>query len=244
MRVRSALIVVVFAGVASMAARGSSLVIDNFSCSDTVTLDGPAGATAFNASFISCPGSIGGNREDFVANLTGDGASGGSAGSVSTITTNPPANAITGTFGSGIIGFEGMQWGVIGGQPNVFDLNLDLVGDSILLQLNSDSSGSASVFFGDTAGNLLRFSASFAASSSYQDVLIPLTNPTVIGSGSNLAAANQILLDIGLDTPGGTWSIDAASIETPEPSTLVVTGIALLGAITRSFWRDLGATLR
>jgi len=64
MRVRSALIVVVFAGVASMAARGSSLVIDNFSCSDTVTLDGPAGATAFNASFISCPGSIGGNRRE------------------------------------------------------------------------------------------------------------------------------------------------------------------------------------
>ncbi|MBV9744279.1 MAG: PEP-CTERM sorting domain-containing protein [Acidobacteriia bacterium] len=220
----TALVVLLLARVAS-----ADIIIDNFSCSDTVSLSGPAGATAFNASFISCPGSIGGNREDFIANLTGNGASGGSAGSLSTVITNLPANAVVGTFGSGIIGFEGMQWGVIGGQPNVFDLNLNLVGDSILVQLQSSSAGSLLAIFGQNALNFSTFSTTFSGGPSYQDVLLPLIDPTVTGTGWNLADATQILLDVQLDTPGAFWSIDEAKIvTTPEPSTLPLMSTALL----------------
>jgi hypothetical protein len=212
----------------------ADVTIDNFSCPDSVTLDGPAGATAFNAKFISCPGSLDGFREDFIANLTGNGASGGSASSVSTITTNPPAGAITGTFGSGITGFEGIQWGV---QSGVFLLNLNLVGDSILVQIQSNSAGSLLLLFGQNLTNSSTFGATFSGGPNYQDVLIPLTNPTVTGTGWNMADVTQILLDVKLDTPGATWSIDEARIVTPEPSALLLTGICLLGVVTKSLRR-------
>jgi hypothetical protein len=92
-----------FAGLLGMAVTvyGSSFVIDNFSCADSVSL---AGASGFNSSYISCPGSIGGEREDFI--LVG----GGSDTSLTTMNSNPPTGAITGTFGSGIDAYEGMVW--------------------------------------------------------------------------------------------------------------------------------------
>ena len=49
MKLIATLVFAGFLGTAVMA-HGSSFVIDNFSCPDSVTLDGPAGATAFNAS--------------------------------------------------------------------------------------------------------------------------------------------------------------------------------------------------
>jgi len=217
------LVVLLFAKIAS-----ADVTIDNFSCSDSVTLDGPAGPSAFENSFIACPGSLGGEREDFIENQT-PGASGGSASSVSTITTDTAANSITGTFGSGITGTEGMVWGVSG------DLNLDLVGDSILVQVQSDSAGILTLLLGPPTNNL-GFTATFSGSPGYQDVLIPLTNPTVNGTGSNLADITAILLSVELDTPGATWSIDEAKI-VPEPSTLLLTGICLLGVVTKSLRR-------
>jgi hypothetical protein len=226
---------------AGLSANGSSFVIDNFSCPDTVTLDGPAGPTAFNANWISCPGSIGGEREDFIGLLTGAGASGGSASSISTISTNPPANAITGTFGSGITGFEGMQWS---GSTLDSDLpNLNLVGDSILVQIKSDMGGSLFAYFGSgpvgspDSSNLLEFTTTFAASSSYQDVLIPLTGtPMVLGTGASLDGVTDILLNVSMAGAGGTWTIDGVAA-VPEPSTLLLTGICFLGILTRSIWR-------
>ena len=232
----SALVFAGFLGTAAMA-YASDIVIDNFSCPDSVTLDGPAGASAFNASYITCPGSIGGIREDFIANLT-PGASGGSAGSVSTITTNPPANAITGTFGNGITGAEGMNWG---DTSTGYDyLGLDLAGDSILVQIQSDSGGTINV---DLATTLVpdefigsAFSVAFSGSPSIQDLLIPLTGtPIVSGTAANLDDVNNINMYVSLDTPGGTWSIDGVAA-VPEPSTLLLTGVCFLGLLTKSLW--------
>ena len=189
---------------------------------------------------ITCPGSIGGQREDFIANLT-PGASGGSASSVSTITTNPPANAITGTLGNGIIGAEGMNWG---DTSTGFDyLGLDFVGDSILVQIQSDSGGTINI---DLATTLVpdefigsAFSATFSGSPSYQDILIPLAGTAIVsGTAADLDDVNNINMYVSLDTPGGTWSIDGvAAVATPEPSTLLLTGVCLLGVSTKSFWR-------
>jgi hypothetical protein len=235
-RLRTGFLFVTFLATA-MSAHGS-IVIDNFSCFDSVTLDGPAGPTAFNASYISCPGSIGGEREDFIANLT-PGASGGSAGSVSTIKSNPPTGAITGTFGNGITGAEGMNWG---DTPTGFDyLGLDLVGDSILVQIQSDSGGTINV---DLATTLVpfkfigsAFSATFSGSPSYQDVLIPLTGtPSVLGTAANLDDVNNINMYLSLDKPGSTYTIDGVAA-VPEPSTLLLAGTCFLGILTRSIWR-------
>ncbi len=242
MRFRTGLLFATFL-VAAVSAYGSTIVIDNFSCPDSVTLDGPAGATAFNASFVSCPGSIGGEREDFIANFTEGGASGGSAGSVSTMNSNPPAGAITGTFGSGIIGFEGMVWG--NGTGGTFiDLGLDLVGDSLLVQIQSDSGGTVFAYLSTTLiadeCNCSLFSATFSGAPGYQDILIPLSGtPIVTGTAADLADVNNIDLGVSLNTPGSSFTIDAVdAVSTPEPSPLLMTCLLLAGAVfTRSFWR-------
>jgi len=221
----------VFAGFLSTAvmAYGSDIVIDNFSCSDSVSLTG----TGFNNSFVSpCTGAIGGEREDFILN------NGGSGSSVSTMTSNPPTGAITGTFGSGLSqSFEGMQWS---GSKLDSDLpNLNLVGDSILVQIKSDMGGSLFAYFGSgpfgspDSANLLEFTTTFAVSSSYQDVLIPLTvTPMVLGTGASLDDVTDILLNVSMPA-GGTWTIDGVAA-VPEPSTLLLTGICFLGLLTRS----------
>ena len=69
MRLHTGLLFVTFLA-ATVSAHGSNIVIDNFSCSDSVSL---TGATGFNNSFISCPGSLGGEREDFIIILSSDG---------------------------------------------------------------------------------------------------------------------------------------------------------------------------
>ncbi len=162
-----------FLGTALMA-HASSFVIDNFSCADSVSLTGSAVAgpgeatNGFNASFVSCPGSLGGVREDFFVIPTGP------ADSVSTIESTGNGT-ITGTFGSGISEYEGIAWG----GAALGDLNLDMLGDSILVQIQSDSGGTLNVILTSTTVpdtfDDLEFSTTFAGSPSYQDVLIPLT---------------------------------------------------------------------
>ena len=153
--------------------------IDNFSCSDSVSQTGPGDS----ASSISCPGSIGGERNDTIFLPSGSGDA------VSTINSNPPTGAITGTIGSGLIGNDVLTWfGTT--TPGVWDLpNLDLSGDSVLIQIESDSGGTLTVALGSgsASGNLNEYSATFPVSTSFVDVLIPLTNPTVVGTGANVA---------------------------------------------------------
>jgi hypothetical protein len=218
-----------FLGMA-VTAYGSSFVIDNFSCADSVSLTGSAVAgpgetspegAGFNSSYVSCPGSLGGQREDFLLIPSGPGTS------VSTIDSTG-SGAITGTFGPGITEYEGMTW----------TGPVDLAGDFILVQIQSDSGGTLNVIIANDISDYLTFSATFAGSPSYQDVLIPLTNPTVVGTGPNLDDAPNLNVNLSLDGAGGTWTIDAVdAIATPEPSTLLLTGICFLGVLTRSLWR-------
>jgi hypothetical protein len=228
------LISAVFAGFLGMAvmACGNTFVIDNFSCPDSVSATGPA---VFTFSQISCPGSIGGARLDYLIELSGP------SGSVSTINSNPPTGAITGTFGAGITGFEAMEW--TGSTTfGVYDLNKDVVGDDILVQIKSASAGELILYFGPPSQpplttNESAFIVSFSGSPSYQDVLIPLTTPTLVGgTGANLADVHNIGLNVELDTPGATWSIDRIAA-VPEPSALLLTGICFLGVLTRSLRR-------
>jgi hypothetical protein len=135
------------------------------------------------------------------------------------------------------------EWYGLGLQPAGI-CDLDLVGDSILVQIQSDLGGtiSAALFSGsvqgDPATNYLTFNATFAGSPSVQDILIPLTDPVVSGTGTDLAEVSAIDLYFGLDGAGGTWTIDAVdAVATPEPSTLLLTSICFLGVLTRSLWR-------
>ncbi len=159
--------VFIFTGFLSMAVAsyGSTLVIDNFSCSDSVSTTGPV----FANSVISCASAIGGARGDSIF------FTGGSGSSSSTLTSG--GGEITGTIGSGLMGVDILGWfGTT--TPGVFDLpNLDLVGDSILVQIKSDAAGTLEVTFGSgsvASTDLLSFGATFPASSSFVDVLIPL----------------------------------------------------------------------
>jgi hypothetical protein len=146
---------------------------------------------------VSCPGSIGGFRQDsiFINNFTGDFTT--AENSISTINSNPPTGAITGTIGNDLVGAEIMIWGL---QSGAYDLpNLDLTGDSILVQIESDSGGTLSVNLASSSvptGDTLDYSATFPASSGFVDVLIPLTNPTVVGTGANVNDVTGIGLSI------------------------------------------------
>jgi len=208
---------------AAVSAHGATIVFDNFSCANSVTL---TGATGFNSSTISCPGSLGGQREDFILVTS----SAGTSSSVTTMNSNPPTGAITGTFGSGIDASEGMVWGNL----STDELNLNLVGDSILVQIQSDSGGTltAGLCTSFTTGPLCNgdnYSATFSGSAGYQDVLIPLTGTpaAVLGSGGNLDDVNVVDLFLDLDTPGSTWTIDGVEA-VPEPSTLLLLTIGLV----------------
>jgi hypothetical protein len=148
---------------------------------------------------------------------------------------------ITGTFGPGITGYESMEWT---GSSTVgdFDLNADVVGDDILVQIKSASAGELYLYLGPPSTdppttNQDVFIVPFSGSTGYQDILIPLTTPTFVGgTGENLADVPSIGLQVGLDTAGATWSIDEVAA-VPEPSTLLLTGICFLGVLTRSLWR-------
>jgi hypothetical protein len=210
----------VFVTLLAAAVCADADTIDNFSCPDSVSL---TGASGFNDNVITCPGSIGGGREDFIY------VGGGSDTSVSTMNSNPPTGAITGTFGSGITGYEGMYW------ANVPDL--DLVGDSILVQLQSDLGGSLTLYLGPPFDDLYT-TETFSGSPSYQNILIPLTDLKVLGTGGgvNQDDVKQIGFYIGLDSAGGTWTIDGMEA-VPEPSTLLLTGAALLLVVITRFRR-------
>lgn len=223
-------------GTAAMA-YGGTIVIDNFTCADSVS------QTGFNntSSVVSCPGSLGGERGDtiFINNFTGSFTT--AEDSVSTINSNPPTGAITGMIGTQLIGDDVMTW--FGSTtPGVWDLpNLDLVGDSILVQIESVSGGTLDVSLGSgfsSVGNRSDYSATFPASSSFFDVLIPLTNPTgLVGTGADVGDVTAIGLIVGVPG-GGSYSIEGVdAVPTPEPSTLLLTSICFLGILTRSIWR-------
>jgi hypothetical protein len=212
----------------AVAGYGSTLVIDNFSCSDSVTQTG-VGDTE---NLVTCPGSLGGERGDTIFLPSGSGDA------VSTINSNPPDGEITGTIGSGLSGGNVFTWfGTT--TPGAYDLpNLDLGGDSVLVQIKSDVGGTITVALGSgstASGNLDEYSATFLASSSFVDILIPLTNPTIIGTGADVNDVTAIGLIVGVPG-GGSYTIDGIQA-VPEPSTLLLTGLCLLGVMTRSCWR-------
>lgn len=201
----------VFAGFLSMAvmAYGGTLVIDNFTCSDSVTQTG-VGSTN---SAIVCPGSLGGSR------LDGIFLPGGSGSAQSTINSNPPADAITGTIGTGLSGGDVMVWSgsTTLGVWNLPDLNFS--GDSVLVEIKSDSSGSVNVNLGSgstSSNNVLNYSAVFGPSTTYENLLIPLTNPTIIGAGASVDSVTAIGMMIQVPG-GGSWTIAGVEV-VPEPS--------------------------
>jgi len=156
---------------------------------------------------------------------------------VSTIESNPPAGEITGTIGSGLSGGDVMTWfgSTTAGDYNL--PNLDLNGDSVLVQIKSDVGGTLTVTLGSSStasGNRDDYSATFLASPSFVDILIPLTNPTIIGTGANVDDVTAIGLVINV-AGGGNWTINEVEA-VPEPSTLLLTGLCFLGVLTRSFW--------
>ena len=236
MRLHTALVCVSFLA-ASMLAHGSTLVIDNFTCAASVS------QTGFNntSSLVSCPGSLGGERGDtiFITSFTGSFTT--AENSVSTMNSNPPTGAITGLIGTDLIGDDVMTW--FGSTtPGVWNLpNLDLVGDSILVQIESDSGGTLDLSLGSgssSVGNRSDYSATFPVSSSFVDVLIPLTNPTgLVGTGADVGDVTAIGLIVGVPG-GGSYTIDGVdAVPTPEPSTLLFTSFCFLGILTRSVWR-------
>lgn len=218
----------VFAGFlgTAVAAYGSSFVIDSFSCTNSVSQIGIGDTN----SPVSCPGAIGGFRQDTIF------VNGGTGTTVSTLDSNPPIGAITGTIGTGLIGADVLIWGL---QSGTYHLpNLDLSGDSILVQIESSSGGTFNVVLASSSvpnGNTLDYSATFSPSSSFEDLLIPLTNPTIMGAGANVADVTGI--GVSIQVPGGgTWTVDGVEA-VPEPSTLLLTGVCFIGLFTRSLRR-------
>jgi hypothetical protein len=192
--------------MAVFSARGSAIVIDNFSCADSVSTAGPV----FAGNQISCPGSIGGVRGDSIF------FTGGSGNNPSTLSSG--SGSITGSIGSGLDGQDILVWtgSTVGGDWEL--PNLDLVGDSVLVQIESPSGGTLDVSLGSgtaASSNFLDYTASFPVSSSFTDVLIPLTNPVVTGTGADLSDVTVIGLHVEV-AGGGSWTMDALSI-VPEP---------------------------
>jgi hypothetical protein len=198
-------------------ARADGFVIDNFSCADSISTTGPV----FTNNIISCPGSVGGFRED------GLFFTGGTGSAASSIASNPPAGAITGTIGANLDGSAIMVWqgsSTLGGA----DLpNLDLAGDSILIQSESDLGGTFSVTLetGPTPGvNVSTFNAVMPATgfdSGFADVLIPLVDPTNTGAGADLTNVTGIGLIVSVPG-GGSFELEEVSAVTPEPGTMAL----------------------
>jgi hypothetical protein len=184
----------------------ADIIIDNFTCPDSISTTGPS--TVSNV--ISCPSSIGGVREDVIF------FTGGSGSNPSTL--NSGSGSITGAIGSGLDAQDILLWSgsTMGG---VWDLpDLDLVGDSVLVQIESPSGGTLDVTLGSGAAaslNFLDYTESFPVSSSFTDVLIPLTSPIVTGTGAELSDVTVIGLHVDV-AGGGSWTMDGISI-VPEP---------------------------
>lgn len=203
--------------VTSLSAYGSAITIDNFTCSDSVSTTGPV----FANSVISCPGAFGGVREDAIF------FSGGSGTDPSTL--NSGSGSISGTIASGLDGEDILLWSgsTVGG---AWDLpNLDLVGDSVLVQIESHSGGILDVTLGSGAtasSNLSDYTATFPTSSSFTDILIPLVNPEITGTGADLSDVTVIGLHVEV-AGGGSWTMEGVSI-VPEPSMKWPVGIFVL----------------
>jgi len=200
---------------AAVSAHGSTFVIDNFSCPDSVSTTGPV----FASNVISCASAIGGTREDAIF------FTGGSGSSSSTLVSG--SGSITGTIGADLDGSDILVWGLKGGDFTLPDLNLS--GDSILIQIESDTGGTLTINLASsstTTSNFLSYSASFPVSASFVDLLIPLTNPTIIGTGANVDAVTGIGLSVSVPG-GGSWTMDGIAA-VPEPSTLLLLAIGLL----------------
>lgn len=228
--------------VSGICARANVLVIDSFTCADTVSL---TGSGFFTSGFNACASALGGEREDFIFQS-------GPSTSTSTMNSNPPAGAITGTFGAGINAAEGMEWsGSTTPIPGGSLPDLDFSGfDAVLVRIKADTAGTLFMNFGPPLGNSLVFSASFAASANYEDVLIPLINPTVLGTGASLSDVTNVGLYLGncqangascganIGPGGGTWSIQTVeAVTTPEPSGLLLMSFCFLPFLTRTIWR-------
>jgi hypothetical protein len=213
-------------------ARADNLLIDDFSCTDSLNTTG----AIFTNSFISCPDSIGGVREDAIF------FSGGTGNAASSLASNPPAGAIAGTIGSNLDGSVIMLWSgsTTGGVANL--PNLDLAADYILVQSESDLGGTLSVTLasGPTTGNNLTFSAVMPANgfdSGFTDVLIPLVDPTLtMGTGADLSDVTAIGFHVSVPS-GGSFELESVSAVSPEPGTMALVlsagMLALLGKLRR-----------
>jgi len=213
-------------------ARADGLLIDNFSCPDSLNTTG----TKFVSNIFSCPGSIGGVREDALF------FSGGTGSAASSLSSNPPAGAITGTIGSDLDGSVIMLWSgsTTGGVANL--PNLDLSADYILVQSESDLGGGLSVTLasGPTTGNNLTFTAVMPANgfdSGFADVLIPLVDPTLtMGTGADLSDVTAIGFHVSVPA-GGSFELESVSAVSPEPGTMALIlsagMLALFGKLKR-----------
>jgi len=221
MRIRPGLLFAILLA-AAVSAHGD-IIVDNFSCPDSVSTAGPV----FASKVISCPGSIGGVREDAIF------FTGGSGSNPSTLDSG--SGSITGAIGSGLDGQDILLW-TGSTTAGDWDLpNLDLVGDSVLIQIESPSGGTLDVTLGSGAtasSNFSDYIESFPVSSSVTDVLIPLTSPVVTGTGADLSDVTVIGLHVEVEG-GGSWTMDGISI-VPEPlmtwplGALVVLGFVVL----------------
>jgi hypothetical protein len=213
-------------------ARAEGLVIDNFSCADSLSTTGPV----FTNNYIACLGSVGGVREDVLF------FTGGTGSVASSLASNPPAGAISGTVGANLDGNAIMLWtgSTTGGVANL--PNLDLAADYILIQSESDLGGTLSVTIGSgpSTSNYLTFSAAMPANgfdSGFTDVLIPLVDPTMTaGTGANLSDVTAIGLIVSVPG-GGSFELEGVSAEAPEPGTMALAlaagMLALFGKLKR-----------
>lgn len=195
-------------------ARADGILIDDFGCADSLNTAGPIFVTSGP---ISCSSAIGGIRGDSIF------FTGGTGSAASSIASNPPAGAITGTIGPNPDGAVVMTWtgSTTGGVANL--PNLDLVGDYILIQSESDLGGAfnLNIFSGLSTSNnpnYLTFSAAMPANgfdSGFADVLIPLVGGT--GPGADLSNVTAISLAVSLPVGGGFELDDVSAVPSPEP---------------------------
>jgi PEP-CTERM motif-containing protein len=213
-----------FAQVAffGMACTAYASVIDDFNCANSVSVTG----TGISTVPVTCADSLGGSRVDSVVIF------GGTSVPVSTLTSG--GGTITGTIAGGQSGFGVMIWAGTTASGVWALPNLNLTDQSVLVRIQSTSGGSINVNLGSgsvASNNLLSHTATFAASGSFIDVLIPLTSGTVIGTGADITNVTAIGLQIlNTGSGDGTWAIDSVEI-VPEPSTFGFLGAGIAALV-------------